>query len=1463
MFLTRVSYDDGDFREEVPLREVRPAAGQAPWGGNSFGSNDSRNNHSSSSSSLAGIAGGGVSGAEAAALRAELAQYKTKVAELGLAQRNAEQALQRAEAGQRAAESREAHALAQGLAGVQQVSALEAALATKEQEVQAAQQAAMQVKQTCNSLCNCFVGDSSILKSPSIVLSGHPLVLHSCLSSPPPNTLIWGHFNDLQAHQKASSVQAQAEAAAAVAKATASRAAAASQQQRSRPPSPAHGSTTVGPSQRSGPLTAADLAAIALEAASATAAAAAQSNGQLDGRQAPLSAAATAAAAVKLAGSAWELLRAQCEAELNERLLSASSQEPISHSLPADAPPSSSDAATAPPVSRSLVQGMVSQHASSSLYTAAAGPGTGGRSNSPLMRRSNRSASPGATNNANPSGHSSNNCSRERLTEGSAGAGTANTVESQQRGYLANVQSSNRRSNFADVLTKKSSGPTNSHNDSSAMHNAASSQGGSNGPQRSHSSGSVVSGSTATHTQSSSAPGQLVGADTENAAVADRIAAWKVNPAANASQGRHSTPQRANTSGNNSSNNTSSASPRRAASPLRSPKPPPPARSPPTELLKDAHHRDSTAETTSEQGISENTSTDVGNHSKSASSNGPASPTSPRKSSAEALARMREEADASASLAASRSQAMLGGRGRAPSPVPLPAGKAAASSSSSSSSSSNESSVTSPGRPLTPSKKNVAFSSPVEMGSPNSDSEGQNNAPENLSSSSAPTAAADEGDKAARPTSFSSVSAATASASRAQALIARAAGSDAASPPAVPSSSTAEATAVRPPSPTMNPPSSASSAADASSSETGGAAASSARAAALIARAGRNSENSAQPPPQSQPSEEEQGVDATTTEEAGTAEESATTGEKGASASGGAGGASPGSSGGSERRRGASPIADRVKMWKRATGRFSPLPPGASPNDNKRTSLAGEKASPQRSLSASAVRELAEKAATSPSKPASPGRRPPHPGRASPVPGTLAHKNAAAAAAAAVSGDKAAADSSTSEASSRSSERTETSPGAADASAAEVKDGKDAAAAADNHTTAETDAAGNTNSGSKDDKGSTGARGQRRAQSPLIARKLAVWKNGGEKAEAEKASKEKADNEKADQAQAAKASKKTAGKSVSNEGADAKSDSAADADAVAVVAAGDPSATTEASAAAPTSNIRDRARNGWLGSSGSGGGSTPPRQGGASPRAPSPGRAAARATSPVSERVKKWKESTAAPSERSSPGNDVTGNSGSINAASRLTSSRSDSRSPLRNLARSSSPARSSSNGHGAATNNTGANSRSGSTEREANALLVRRSISPFRAAAEREATAARAAAAAAQAASANAALEAERKAAAAAADRAATSSANKNAGSKHKPSNSSRGQEDSNTTNSSSVTVTTGTGEFGNGLAQDQSFVEPAKVLSVGSRVFALFDDASHYYPAVVASITGGMVRVSSSAFTTFPLTFRCACIK
>ena len=141
---TLVSYDDGDFREEVPLREVRPVAGQASWGGSSFGSSDGRSNHGSISS-LAGIAGGGVSGAEAAALRAELAQCKTKVEELGLAQRSAEQALQRAEAGQRAAESREAHALAQGLAGVQQVASLEAALAAKEQEVQAAQQAAMQV----------------------------------------------------------------------------------------------------------------------------------------------------------------------------------------------------------------------------------------------------------------------------------------------------------------------------------------------------------------------------------------------------------------------------------------------------------------------------------------------------------------------------------------------------------------------------------------------------------------------------------------------------------------------------------------------------------------------------------------------------------------------------------------------------------------------------------------------------------------------------------------------------------------------------------------------------------------------------------------------------------------------------------------------------------------------------------------------------------------------------------------------------------------------------------------------------------------------------------------------------------------------------------------------------------------------------------------------------------------------
>lgn len=155
-YRTLASYDDGDFREEVPLREVRPAAGQASWGGSSFGSSDGRSSHgNNSSSSLAGIAGGGVSGAEAAALRAELAQCKTKVAELGLAQRSAEQALQRAEAGQRAAESREAHALAQGLAGVQQVAALEAALAAKEQEVQAAQQAAMQViRRVLEVLCS-------------------------------------------------------------------------------------------------------------------------------------------------------------------------------------------------------------------------------------------------------------------------------------------------------------------------------------------------------------------------------------------------------------------------------------------------------------------------------------------------------------------------------------------------------------------------------------------------------------------------------------------------------------------------------------------------------------------------------------------------------------------------------------------------------------------------------------------------------------------------------------------------------------------------------------------------------------------------------------------------------------------------------------------------------------------------------------------------------------------------------------------------------------------------------------------------------------------------------------------------------------------------------------------------------------------------------------------------------------
>jgi hypothetical protein len=130
------SYDDGDFREEVPLREVRPIAVQAAWGSN-LGS--------SSGSSLAGIAAGGVSGAEAAALRAELARFKAEAADHALARRSAELALQRAEAGRQAAEAREAFALAQGLAAVQQAAALEVALGAKERDVHAAQQAALQV----------------------------------------------------------------------------------------------------------------------------------------------------------------------------------------------------------------------------------------------------------------------------------------------------------------------------------------------------------------------------------------------------------------------------------------------------------------------------------------------------------------------------------------------------------------------------------------------------------------------------------------------------------------------------------------------------------------------------------------------------------------------------------------------------------------------------------------------------------------------------------------------------------------------------------------------------------------------------------------------------------------------------------------------------------------------------------------------------------------------------------------------------------------------------------------------------------------------------------------------------------------------------------------------------------------------------------------------------------------------
>ena len=111
-------YDDGDYRSEVPPREVRPVS--APLAG------------------PAAALGGSAQSAQLAAMAQELAAARAEAAAAGERQRKAEGSWRAADEARRASEAREGHALEQGLLLMERANAAEASLRAHERELRAA-----------------------------------------------------------------------------------------------------------------------------------------------------------------------------------------------------------------------------------------------------------------------------------------------------------------------------------------------------------------------------------------------------------------------------------------------------------------------------------------------------------------------------------------------------------------------------------------------------------------------------------------------------------------------------------------------------------------------------------------------------------------------------------------------------------------------------------------------------------------------------------------------------------------------------------------------------------------------------------------------------------------------------------------------------------------------------------------------------------------------------------------------------------------------------------------------------------------------------------------------------------------------------------------------------------------------------------------------------------------------------